>query len=440
MKKLFLVLAIAASLQAFDAQAQVKSPAAALSAVQKAEATTQNAKQAAKAATWVKYADALMDAYEAPKGNFWLGMSRQEIDMLGGGERPSAEQAVDVAGRQMTKLVYSNKNLYLNENGQLEVIEVSAPLVDDVLTKAFDAYKKAAELDTKGQKTKDISEGLAKVSTAFTDEAYNAYTLGDYSESSVLFENAAVSSAQAPYAQLDTNAVYNAGFTAITAGENERAKLFFEQCLGYGYYGAEGEVYSRLADIAQQAGDTAAGKEYLEEGFTKFPQSQTILVGLINYYITSGENTDRLFGLLDEAKKNEPNNASLYYVEGNIHEQLGDGEAALASYRKCAEIDPNYAYGYIGEGIHYYELAVDIQNKAAEELDDAKYAALMGEFETTLKACLPPFEKAFELSTDPELKASIAEYLKNACFRFRTEGPEYQEMYDKYANYNPAAE
>ena len=229
MKKLFLVLAIAASLQAFDAQAQVKSPAAALSAVQKAEATTQNAKQAAKAATWVKYADALMDAYEAPKGNFWLGMSRQEIDMLGGGEKPSAEQAVDVAGRQMTKLVYSNKNLYLNENGQLEVIEVSAPLVDDVLTKAFDAYKKAAELDAKGQKTKDISEGLAKVSTAFTDEAYNAYTLGDYSESSVLFENAAVSSAQAPYAQLDTNAVYNAGFTAITAGENERAKLFFEQ-------------------------------------------------------------------------------------------------------------------------------------------------------------------------------------------------------------------
>ena len=403
MKKLFLVLAIAASLQAFDAQAQVKSPAAALSAVQKAEATTQNAKQAAKAATWVKYADALMDAYEAPKGNFWLGMSRQEIDMLGGGEKPSAEQAVDVAGRQMTKLVYSNKNLYLNENGQLEVIEVSAPLVDDALTKAFDAYKKAAELDTKGQKTKDISEGLAKVSTAFTD-------------------------------------VYNAGFTAMNAGENERAKLFFEQCLVYDYYGAEGEVYSRLADIAQQAGDTAAGKEYLEEGFTKFPQSQTILVGLINYYITSGENTDRLFGLLDEAKKNEPNNASLYYVEGNIHEQLGDGEAALASYRKCAEIDPNYAYGYIGEGIHYYELAVDIQNKAAEELDDAKYAALMGEFETTLKACLPPFEKAFELSTDPELKASIAEYLKNACFRFRTEGPEYQEMYDKYANYNPAAE
>ena len=71
-------------------------------------------------------------------------------------------------------------------------------------------------------------------------------------------------------------------------------------------------------------------------------------------------------------------------------------------------------------------------------MDDAKYTALMGEFETALKSCIAPFEKAFEMSSDPEIKASIAEYLKNASFRFRTEGPEYQEMYDKYANYNPA--
>lgn len=440
MKKLFLVLAIAASLQAFDAQAQVKSPAAAKSAVEKAEATTQNAKQAAKPATWVKYGDALLDAYDAPIGNLWLGMTRQEIDMLGGGERPSSEQAVDLAGRQMTKLTYSNKNLYLNENGQLEVIEVTSPVVDNALDKAFEAYKKAAELDAKGQKTKDISEGLANVSKKYTDEAYNAYTLGNFGESSVMFENAAAASLQAPYAQLDTNAVYNAGFTAATAGDNERAKTFFEQCLQYNYYGESGEVFSRLADIAQQAGDTAKAKEYLEQGFSLYPQSQGILVGLINYYVTSGDDTDRLFELLDEAKKNEPNNPSLYYVEGNIHEQLGDGDAALAAYRKCAEIDPNYAYGYIGEGIHYYELAVDIQNEASQEVDDEKYTALMGEFETTLKSCLAPFEKAFEVSTDPEIKASIAEYLKNACFRFRTEGPEYQEMYDKYANYNPSAE
>ena len=153
-----------------------------------------------------------------------------------------------------------------------------------------------------------------------------------------------------------------------------------------------------------------------------------------SYTLSGAEDADAEALRVLKAKVPQGSGAAVNIVIGER------GDAAVAAYRKCAEIDPNYAYGYIGEGIHYYELAVDIQNKAAEELDDAKYAALMGEFETTLKACLPPFEKAFELSTDPELKASIAEYLKNACFRFRTEGPEYQEMYDKYANYNPAAE
>ena len=65
-------------------------------------------------------------------------------------------------------------------------------------------------------------------------------------------------------------------------------------------------------------------------------------------------------------------------------------------------------------------------------MNDAKYMALMGEFEKTLKACIEPFEKAFELTKDNEIKANIAEYLKNACFRFRTEGDEYQAKYDKY--------
>ena len=55
----------------------------------------------------------------------------------------------------------------------------------------------------------------------------------------------------------------------------------------------------------------------------KFPQSQGVLIGLINYYINSGENTDRLFELISAAKSNEPNNASLYYVEGNVNLHLG---------------------------------------------------------------------------------------------------------------------
>ena len=159
------------------------------------------------------------------------------------------------------------------------------------------------------------------------------------------------------------------------------------------------------------------------------------MIGLINYYISSGENTEELFNLFKKAQANEPNNASLYYVEGNARKKLGQNDEALAAYDKATQINPNYEWGYIGKGIQLYDMAVDLQDKASQEMNDAKYMALMGEFEKTLKACIEPFEKAFELTKDNEIKANIAEYLKNACFRFRTEGDEYQAKYDKYNNF-----
>ena len=157
-------------------------------------------------------------------------------------------------------------------------------------------------------------------------------------------------------------------------------------------------------------------------------------MGLINYYVASGDNPQRIFELLDMAKVNEPNNASLYYVEGNIHLQLGDIDKAKEAYDKCAVINPDYEYGYIGKGIMLYNRAVELQEQAASEMDDAKYVKLVSEFEESLKGCIEPFEKAFEVSKDENVKASICQYLKNACFRFR-EDSVYQAKYDKYNGY-----
>ncbi len=435
MKKLFLVLALAATLQVFDAQAQ-KSPEAAKAAVEKAQAATTNPKQNTKAATWIKYGQTLLDAYNVPAGNLWLGMSAQELAYIGGGEKPVSEEGVTVAGQPMVKQTYSNKNLYFNQDGLLQIIEVTAPVLDGALESALEAFSQAAAVDAKGQKTKDIVAGLQQVASKFSEEAYNQYTFGNAAEASTLFEKAAEAAATAPLSQIDTNSVYNAAYTAWMSGNNDRAKSFFNKSIALGYAGTDGDAYAKLADIAVKSGDKAASKEYLEEGFSKYPQSQSILVGLINYYIESGEDTGRLFELLDEAKKNEPNNASLYYVEGNINVKLGNGDAAVAAYRKCCEINPNYEFGYIGEGVYFYNKAAEIAEKASNEMDDAKYMALMGEFENALKSCIAPFEKAFEVSKDSEVKVGVSEYLKNACYRFRTEDASYQEKYDKYAAYN----
>ena len=431
MKKVFIALALLASVTFANAQ-NVKSENAAKAALEAAQAAANNAKKATKVATWLKLASSYMDAYNAPMGNGWIGAQAQELQLVMGGQRPTSEENVVIGGTNYLKKAYASSDYYFNEAGQLAMIKVTKPIVDNALGKALDAYKNAYKNDPKGTKTADIVKGIEGIAEKYVQEAYDAYTFGDFAKASQLFEDAYNAGKTAPANKSDDESLYNAGFAAWAGQDLNRAKSFFQKCLDNKYYGDDGDVYAKLAEITDKLGDKEAGKNILEQGFAAFPSSQAILIGLINYYVSSGQETDRLFSLLDNAKKNEPDNASLYYVEGNINKELGKIDEAIAAYRKCAEINPNYEYGYIGEGLLLYNQAFDIQEEAQAELDDAKYMALVEKFDATLKGCIAPFEKAIEVTKDETLKPSIAEYLKNACYRFREEG-DYGAKYEKYS-------
>ena len=430
MKRILIALAVLLAVQVADAQ--TKSPEAAKKAVESAEAASKDAKKATKVATWLKLASSYMDAYNAPAGSAWLGASKQELQLIMGNDRPVSVEEVVLGTDQLIKETYSNKEFYFSPAGQLVLINVTQPVVEDALGGALEAYKKAYEVDAKQSKTKDIVTGLSTIAQKYLDEGMNSYTFGDLVKASQLFEKAVEASATAPLSKVDTTALYNAGYTAWAVKDYERAKNFFEQCLAANYYYEGGEVYAKLGDVYTNLGDAKKGAELLEQGFVKFPQSQSILIGLINYYMTSGENADRLFVLIDEAKKNEPNNASLSYVEGNIYKELKNYEKAVESYMKCAEINPEYEFGFIGAGILYYERAVELSEQASNEFDDKKYNALVEQFEQALLDALEPFEKAYNVTKDNTLKVSIAEYLKNIYYRNISKGAEYEAAYNKY--------
>ena len=443
MKRILIALALVLSMQV--ANAQVKSPAAVKKAVEAAEAASQDPKKNVKPATWLKLADAYMNAYANPAGIGWQGASKQELQMLMAGQQPMAVEQVEVGGAPYTKEVYPTCNYYFNTNGQLQIIEVTAPIYEDALENARVAYAEAAAVDVKQAKIKDVKAGLENIAAKYVNDAFNSYQFGDLAKASVLFEKAAKAAATEPLNKVDTTAVYNAGFTAWMVQDYERAKSFFLACLDVPYYHEDGEVYSKLADVYSKLGDKAMVVQTLEEGFSKFPQSQSILIGLINYYLENNENPDRLFELISMAKENEPNNASLYYVEGNIYNELRqatkDDEAkaaeylakAVEAYDACEGVNPAYEFGHIGKGVMFYNYAIEIQEKANLEFDDKKYMALVEQFETALMNALEPFEKAFQVSADNNLKVSIAEYLKNIYYRFVSKGAEYEAGYNKYA-------
>ncbi len=421
MKKILISLAILASMQFADAQ--VKSVAEATKGIEKALAASENPKKATKGATWMKLGQAYVDAFDAPYGNIWAGMSKQELQLVLN-EQPQSVEVVELMGQAFSKETYAEKVLYFDQSGKLSAIEVKNTVTENPLSKAADAFLKAFEVQP--SKEKNIKKSLDLVTNKMVQEGYSQYTIGNADAALQLFRNAVNVEKSAPLNRLDTAMVYNVGFIAFNTGKNDIAKEYFQICLDNRYYGSDGDVYAKMAAVDQENAEN-----YLQEGFRKFPESQSILFGLINYYVQKGDGTDKLFTLLDEAKKSDPNNPSIYNVEGDAYARVGNLEKALEAYKQSTVIDPNFAVGYIQIGCLYLNQARGIYEKAATEMDNDKYNKMCEEADDLLKKSIEPLEKGYELAEGAN-KMVAAENLKVIFFSLREQSAEYEANYNKY--------
>ncbi len=429
MKKILIALILLYSMQL---GAQIKEVTEAVKLFERAKNDSQNPKKAENPQTWLKLSAAYTNVYEAPIKSLWLGASRVDTKILLKDHRIESTEDVKINDQLFTVDNYSDKKLYYGQNGELVSWVITNKYVEaDLLDEAYKAIETAIQKDSKKAKIKEITEQLSSLKNRYFNEAMCTYALGNFKESSIDFEKAANLSEHNYVNAIDTALIYYAGLTAYMSKDHDRAIGFFKRAIDLDY-DSKGDAYSYLGECYKVKSDVESAKEVLNTGFRKYPSNQSILVSLINSYIESNDDPNKILELIRQAQINEPMNATLYYAEGNVYKNIDEFEKAIKCYEKSVEIDSKYYYGYFAIGAAYYDRAVDIQVKATEEMDDAKYEALVVELEKNLEMAIEPFEKCFSTTSEEEIKKVVAEYLKNIYFRFREKGDEYLAGYEKY--------
>ncbi|MBR2948151.1 MAG: tetratricopeptide repeat protein [Bacteroidales bacterium] len=430
MKKVLLIVAaliIAANVSAQNTEKLLKS-------IKKAQ---ENVVDKPSTSSYIKLGDAYFSAYQQLRGDFQVGWNVNEVGLFGGGSNIVSQEEVVKGGIPFLLVHYPTKDLYYNAAGLVESIIVTEKLIEgNLLTEARDAYVKAAELDAKQSKYKDLYKKLISLRDVFVNDAFSYYALSDLANAADYFENSLPCSENPVVGAIDTMIVYYTGVAYNDAGNFAKAKTYFQRCVDLGYM-ENGDIPAALADILKKEGDIEGAKSCLNAAFQQFPSNQAILVSLINLYLETKDDPTKVLELLHAAQANEPDNASLIYAEGNVYLNLKDYEKAIEFYQKSYDTDNSYFYGIYAVGNTYFELAVQAQTEIdLLDISDIKgYEALTAKMDEYLQKSIEPFEKAFEISDNEDVKTNVALALKQIFFRYREKNPEYAEKYKQYDEY-----
>lgn len=397
-----------------------------LKKIEKSNAEIQDPKKSIKDATWISRSELMMDVYDAQLLRAYVNMDPQTFMLVVG--KPLSQTQEEVEGVAVDKYVMERVTFYF-AGGKLERWEVTKPILANPLDLSFEGIKKAIEIDVNGKKIKKHQEILSKLKGFYVNEGSNSYAQKDYKGAYNNFKRVIEVGQMPQLNHKDTAIFYYAALSAQLAGDYENAITYYKEAIALNFT-SEGAAYYNMYEAYKSLEKADDAVKYLEEGFTKFPKNPNILFSLINHYINKGDDPSKILVYMEKALNDDPNNASLYFAKGTLHDKLNDVEEATKSYIKAIEIDPKFFDAYYNLGALYFNNGVKFVEEAnkvpAREVD--KYDALMAKANVEFRKSLPYMEKALEINSNSK---EVLEALKNIYFRFRSESDEMNKKYQE---------
>lgn len=445
MKRLFLTLLGTALLAVPAAQAQKVNREALNAPIEKSNTEIQDPKKAAKAATWLKRAQAYYAALDAPtKGLFTPGMS--EALLISSCGNPKSKESVTLPVGPAEAFEYNYITVYL-QNGQVIAWTQKKHVVEELYKNLMGALDKAYELDPKMASKVKIE--LDKIVNFYKQEGNVNIDAGQYERAAQAYRSAYMAEQRPAYgAPLEPILLYHAGYLlTIDGSKNPKSYKLGEKCLiaaqHDGYEDTDGSSYYYLfhcyyGQTLQAQGDERAAllqksKKALLDGVQKFPTNENIIGALQSLYMSEPTvgNPSELVDMIKTAVERNPESVDMWSCLALLNYQLKDFPGAIVAGTKAAALAPDSFDTNYRLGVFYAAEGDSLIDKMRETnyTSQAAYDADLAAANSAYRDAAPWLEKAHAIQ--PENRA-IVETLKSIFFRLRDE----DGMMAKYEEYN----
>ena len=200
----------------------------------------------------------------------------------------------------------------------------------------------------------------------------------------------------------DSTIHYNAGFLANDLGMHEDAKRHFRYLLELEDYNKLNAYYFLVQIQSGEDKDPDGAYATVTAGREDYPDDKILAEYEIQLLLQLNK-MDEAMSSIQEALKNDPDNASILLRSGYLKEQSGDIEGGLADYKKAVEADPKFFQGHYYTGALLLEQSVKLLN-TLNDMSDAeweKQSPIIGKkADENYKEAAKYFEQALDIQPE----------------------------------------
>lgn len=432
MKKLLLSIAVLlAATTVTLAQSDVK---ALMTKLEKSNTEITDAKKMSKAATWVKRGDIYKSIGEANYDKVFAG--QPVLVLVGALGQPTNVASIpieNIAGQMVKVYQYPTVTVYVDESDNVSFFEGATPAVENAFNQALECYNKALEVEP--SQTKLVAKAYEGLIQAALIDGNNKFAVKKYAEAYAQYDIAAQLRDNKLIGQDASEIYFQMARAAMLLNDFPKADKNLDQMIAKNVLMDGTVLYFAGVVKGEIPGKEKDAEAIFVRGIKEFPSNAEMLQGLVNLYMKTGEDANKVIPYIKQAQEKEPKNINLVIQEGNAYVSMEDYATAISTYEKALVLDPNFFNALYNIGFAYYKMS----DKAYKELNTIDYTNVTATKEKNdevlkyRKMSVEALEKA--IAVDPKSKNS-AELLKALCFALRDEDPIYMEKYTKYNDIN----